>query len=126
MLKKLYTTVSNGNCMAIERMCEAYGRGCTGQKCQREYCNGLHRRAVLPRLFGHLRRRFGYLDVEQIVTATLLRNLLVGLRQLDVESVVSLLDEVENLVRVSACLQEYFGTLAYRFRLVFNPSGDDV
>jgi hypothetical protein len=70
---------------------------CTRQEGQGQHGNSLHSRAVLPGLFCHLCSGFGEFDVEQVVSSAFLSNPARALRDLDVQFVVSLDDEIRDL-----------------------------
>jgi len=62
-----------------------------------QHSYGLHGRAVLPGFFCHLCGGFGELDVEQVVSSAFFGDPARALCDLDVESVISLYDEVRDL-----------------------------
>lgn len=67
-----------------------YRNSSAGQKDQRENRNGLHRRPVLVSLFGNLDVDLSNFDVDEVIPATLFRDL-------HGELIVSLNDKVEDL-----------------------------
>ena len=68
---------------------------------------------------------FIHYSLEQIVSPGFFRNFLIALRQLDVELVVSLDDEIGNLHLSSAYPQAHWFLAPYRLRLVFDSPRQD-
>jgi hypothetical protein len=76
-----------------------HGYESAGEESQSQHSYRLHRGAVLPCLFRHLRGGFGKLNVQQVVASTFFGDPARTLRNLNVESVVSLDDEICDLQR---------------------------